>query len=107
MNKLAVDDYKYAPVSQFRSVKRDLALVADESTKCGDIEDAIRSACKAVTDIKLFDIYRSAAIGVGKKSMAFTLTLASGDTELLPEEADKYISKILKALEYKLGIKLR
>lgn len=107
LNKLAVDDYKYAPVSQFRSVKRDLALVADERTKCGDIEDAIRSACKAVTDIKLFDIYRSAAIGVGKKSMAFTLTLASGDTELLPEEADKYISKILKALEYKLGIKLR
>lgn len=107
LNSLAVDDYKYAPVSQFRSVKRDLALVADESTKCGDIEEAIFSACKAVTDIKLFDIYRSPAIGIGKKSMAFTLTLASGETELLPEEADKYISKILKSLEYKLGIKLR
>ena len=105
--KKAAQSCKYTAVSPFRSVKRDLALVTDEATECGEIEKVIYDACKAVTDIRLFDIYRSAAIGEGKKSMAFTLTLASGDTELLPEEADKYIAKILKALEFKLGIKLR
>lgn len=105
--KKAVEGCKYQAVSPFRSVKRDLALVTDEATQCGDIEQVIREACKAVTDIKLFDIYRSEAIGEGKKSMAFNLTLASGESELMPDEADKYINKILKALEYKMGIKLR
>ena len=103
----AAKSIKYKPVSPFRSVKRDLALVADEKTQCGDIEEVIYGACKAVTDIRLFDIYRSPAIGLDKKSMAFTLTFAPGDTELMPEDADKYVAKILKALEYKLDIKLR
>lgn len=103
----ADDSKKYEPVSQFRSIKRDLALVVDESIECGEIEKVIYDSCKAVSDIKLFDVYRSAAVGIGKKSMAFTITLAAGATELLPDEADKYVSKILKGLEYKLGIKLR
>ena len=84
-----------------------LALVADEKTECAAIEEVIYSACKAVTDIRLFDIYRSPAIGLDKKSMAFTVTFAPGETELMPDEADKYVAKILKALEYKLGIQLR
>ncbi|MBQ8782773.1 MAG: phenylalanine--tRNA ligase subunit beta [Clostridia bacterium] len=105
--KLAEESCKYAPVSSFRSVKRDLALVADEATTCGEIETVIRDACKAVTDIKLFDIYRSEAIGEGKKSMAFAITFAAGNAELMPEDCDKYVTKILKALEYKIGIKLR
>ncbi len=105
--KLSADSCKYESVSPFRSVKRDLALVADESTTCGEIEQVIFDACKAVTDIKLFDIYRSEAIGQGKKSMAFNITFASGDSELMPEDADKYVNKILKNLEYKIGVKLR
>ncbi len=103
----SAESCKYSAVSPFRSVKRDLALVADENIQCGEIENAIYDACKIVTDVNLFDIYRSEAIGKNKKSMAFNLTLASGEKELLPDEADKHITKILKALEYKLGIKLR
>ncbi|MBQ7596206.1 MAG: phenylalanine--tRNA ligase subunit beta, partial [Clostridia bacterium] len=103
----AAKSLKYKPVSPFRSVKRDLALIADESVECGAIEDVICSACKAVSDIKLFDVYRNPALGLNKKSMAFTLTFDAGDTELMPDETDKYVSKILKALEFKLGIKLR
>ncbi len=105
--KLSAESCKYESVSPFRSVKRDLALIADESTTCGEIEKVIYDACKAVTDIKLFDIYRSDAIGQGKKSMAFNITFVSGESELMPEDADKYVNKILKNLEYKIGVKLR
>lgn len=103
----AAESCKYCAVSQFRNVKRDLALVADEATSCGEIEAVIRDACKSVADVKLFDIYRSEAIGEGKKSMAFAITFAPCDCELMPEDCDKYVNKILKALEYKIGIKLR
>ncbi len=107
LTRLCAESCKYTGVSPFRNVKRDLALVADEAVSCGEIEAVICDACKAVTEIKLFDIYRSEVIGEGKKSMAFAITFTPGDSELMPEDADKYVNKILKALEYKIGVKLR
>ncbi len=98
---------KYAPVSKFPAVTRDLALVADEAMTCGEITDVIRSACKNVTDVRLFDIYRSAQVGEGKKSMAFGLTFTPQDTPLSPEAVDKFVEKIVKSLAFRLKVTLR
>ena len=97
----------YAPVSPYRDIHRDLALVAPEAMTCGEIEAVIRSACKSVSDVRLFDIYRGGQVPEGHKSMAFALTFTPEDKELLPEDADKFITKILKSLEYRLGLKMR
>lgn len=97
----------YAPVSPYRSIKRDLALIAPEQMTCGEIEEVIRSACKLVSEVRLFDIYRGGQVPSGCKSMAFALTFTPEDKELMPEDADKFIAKILKALEYRLGLKIR
>ena len=99
---------KYAPIPRFPSINRDLALVADEGVTCGEIVDVIRSACKNVTKVDLFDIYRSAQIGEGKKSMAFGLTFVPlGDTPITPEAVDKFVDKILKSLSFRLHITIR
>ena len=97
----------YAPISQYRDIKRDLALVAPEEMTCGEIEAVIRSACKYVSAIRLFDVYRSERIGEGMKSMAFALTFTPTDAELTPDDVDKFTNKILKALEFRLGLKIR
>ena len=97
----------YSPVSPYRDIMRDIALLAPESMTCGQIEEVIRSAVKQVSDVKLFDIYRGAQVGEGMKSMAFSLTFTPDDRELMPEDADKFVSKILKALEFRLGLKMR
>lgn len=97
----------YAPVSPYRDIHRDLAIVAPEAMTCGEIEAVVKSACKLVTDVKLFDIYRGEQIGAGNKSMAFSITFTPEDKELMPEDADKFIAKILKSLEYRLGLKIR
>ena len=97
----------YSPVLPFRDIKRDLALVAPEDITCGQIEEGIRAACREVSDVRLFDVYRGAQVGEGRKSMAFTLTFTPGDRELMPEDVDMFILKILRALEYKLGLKIR
>ena len=34
-------------------------------------------------------------------------TIIPEDKELMPEDADKFIAKILKSLEYRLGLKIR
>ena len=64
---------RYAPLPEHPAVQRDLALVADETAACGDIIAEMRRACPRLGEVELFDIYRSEAIGAGKKSMAFTL----------------------------------
>ncbi len=98
---------KYAPIPKFPTVARDLALVADEAMTCGEITDVIRAACKNVTEVRLFDIYRSAQVGEGKKSMAFGITFTPADAPLTPETVDKFVDKIVKSLSFRLGVTLR
>ena len=75
-------DYRYKPLSPFAAVKRDLALVCEESITCGDLEQTIRKASSLVSDVALFDVYRGKNLGEGKKSMAFSLTLSDPEKEL-------------------------
>ena len=100
-------DYHCQPISNITPVKRDLALVCDEAVTCGDIEQAIRKGSPLVKDIKLFDIYRGANLGEGKKSMAFSVTLADASKELEAEQVERAMTKILKDLKFKLNIELR
>ena len=60
-----------------------------------------------MTDIALFDIYRGANLGAGKKSMAFSLTFADPEKELDAAQIDRAVTKILNDLKYKKGIELR
>ena len=99
--------FRYSPISPFPPVARDLALTVDEKVTCGEMMNEIARACKQVTDVELFDIYRGQQIGVGKKSMAFKITFESADHALEPDEVDKYIKKILGNLKYKLGAEIR
>ena len=61
---------------------------------------------KTVTDVRLFDVYRGEQIGVGKKSLAYSLTYQS-DKTMTDAEAAAIRNKIVKRLEYEVGAKLR
>ena len=97
----------YQPLPEFPEVSRDLALVADEDTACGTITAEMQRACKQLARVELFDIYRSDAIGAGKKSMAFTLHFAPENKALEPADVDRFVKKILGNLKFKLGIEIR
>ena len=98
---------RYAPISEFASVARDLALVADEETACGDIIAEMHRACPSLGDVELFDIYRSESVGAGKKSMAFTLHFVPEGKALTPEEIDRFVKKILGNLKYRMNVEVR
>jgi len=99
--------FRYQAISTFPPVERDLALTVGEDTTCGEMVSEIERACKQVTDVELFDIYRGAQIGEGKKSMAFKIRFESADHALEGEEVDRYIKKILGNLKFKLGAEIR
>ena len=97
----------YAPLPAFPEVRRDLALLAEESVSCAEVEKVIAESCKYVTATHLFDVYRGAQIGEGKKSMAFTVTFTPREKAISPEDADGYVRRIVKALGEKLGLSQR
>ena len=97
----------YAPLPKFPEVRRDLALIVPEETACADVEAAIRSGCKFVGGVRLFDVYRGEQVGAGKKSMAFTVTFVPHEKAIAPEDADGYVRRILKTLHEKVGAELR
>jgi phenylalanyl-tRNA synthetase beta chain len=76
------------PVSSWPVAKEDVALIVDSSVQAGDVEAALREgAGDLLEDVRLFDVYVSAAIGEGKKSLAYALKLRAPDRTLTEAEA--------------------
>jgi phenylalanyl-tRNA synthetase beta chain len=99
---------EYKPLPKFPASTRDFSFVCDEALEVGKLSAVIAKAGgKLVEDVKLFDIYRGAQLGEGKKSVSFRVTLRAADRTLTVEEADKVSSKILSSLEHQLGLTLR
>ncbi len=103
-------DIVYHGLPAFPAVQRDLAVVVAEEVSCAQVQSCILRACKAVKEAELFDVYRSAHIGAGKKSMAFRLTFEAeekAEKPLSPDAVDGFFRKILSNLEHNLGAELR
>lgn len=96
------------PVSAFPPVLEDIAIIVDESVPAARLEALIREAGgKMLARVRLFDVYRGAQIGAGKKSLAYSLTYQAADRTLTDEEAAQIRSRIVRQLEQELGAKLR
>ena len=100
--------YETKEVSKYQPVERDIAVVVDEKVTNAELVGAIKSACgKILYDVNLFDIYRNAALGENKKSMAYKIVLLSNEKTLTSDEVATTINKVLKSLEFRYGAKLR
>jgi phenylalanyl-tRNA synthetase beta chain len=98
----------YTPLPKYPSVTRDLSFVCEESVTVGQIEEVIMAAGgKLLRSVRLFDIYRGANIGEGKKSLAFSLELRADDRTLTDTDSDGVMTKVLTALQQQCGAALR
>ena len=52
--------------------------------ECGTLVTEMQRACKQLTRVELFDIYRGEKLGADKKSMAFSLFFQPGEKALHP-----------------------
>ena len=96
------------PIPKFPAVSRDLALVMDESQPVGDIIDEIKHAAgKICEDVAVFDVYRGIQLGMGKKSVAFSLTLRAADHTLVDDEINSAMKKVMGNCKHKFGAELR
>ncbi len=96
------------PLPIYPAVERDMAVVADEATTHGQIEEIIRRhAPDTLVGIELFDIFRSAELGSGKKSLAYAMTYRSSAKTLTDEEVNLCHETIRNALRETLGVGFR
>ncbi|SUY46991.1 phenylalanyl-tRNA synthetase subunit beta [Clostridium putrefaciens] len=99
---------KYKALPRFPAVTRDIALIVDEATFVQKIQSVIKSTGgNLVESINLFDVYKGKQIEDGKKSVAYAISYRSETKTLTDGEVNKVHDKIVRALEYKLGCKLR
>lgn len=98
----------FVEVTKFPAVTRDIALLLKAEISHKEVVEAIEAArVKRLTDIKLFDVFSGEKLGLGMKSMAYTLTFQNPEGTLEDEEVARYMEKIQKSLEETLGAEVR
>jgi phenylalanyl-tRNA synthetase beta chain len=99
---------RYEAISRMPALKLDLAMVVDESVPSDAVAEAIRGAGGALlVDMVLFDVYRGEQAGVGKKSLAYSLTFQAPNKTLTTEEAVKQRDRIVRQLQQQFEAQIR
>ena len=98
----------FVEITKFPAVSRDIALLLKAEVTHQDVVDAIKSAgVKRLTAIKLFDVFSGEKLGLGMKSMAYSLTFQNPEDSLTDEEVARYMEKIQASLEEKVNAEVR
>ncbi|MCW1041511.1 phenylalanine--tRNA ligase subunit beta [Streptococcus anginosus] len=98
----------FVEITKFPAVTRDIALLLKAEISHKEVVAAIEAAgMKRLTDIKLFDVFSGEKLGLGMKSMAYTLTFQNPEDTLEDEEVARYMEKIQKSLEVTIGAEVR
>jgi len=98
----------FKEISKFPEVKRDLALVIDQSVTFDAIKAvAQKTEKKLLKSISLFDVYEGDKIELGKKSYAVSFILQDETKTLKDKQIDKIMQKLMMNFERELGAKIR
>ncbi|MBM4191888.1 MAG: phenylalanine--tRNA ligase subunit beta [Gammaproteobacteria bacterium] len=101
----------YAPheeVSRFPQVRRDLAVLVDESVTAAQLCEQVKTAASSLLrDVVVFDVYRGQGIELGRKSVALGLIFQDKDRTLTDIETGRVIVSVRDALTTGLGAGFR
>jgi phenylalanyl-tRNA synthetase beta chain len=98
----------YRDVITFPSVLQDLAFAVRDEVAAAELIDAMREAAgPALRDVSVFDEYRGAQVGEGKRSLAFRVAFGAADRTLTDEEAADVRTRIVEALARRFGAEIR
>ncbi len=99
---------KYKDIPKFPEVRRDFALLLDESVKFEEIHTIAKQTEKQfLKEVSLFDVYQGKNLPKGKKSYAVSFTIQDENKTLTDKQIDKIMNKLQQNFENKLGAELR
>ena len=99
---------KYQRISKFPSVRRDLAIVVDESVPLAVLQENVTvSASGLLSELRVFDVYRGPNIETGRKSVALGLILQDSSRTLTDVDADAVVTAVAARLRDVLSATIR
>ncbi len=104
----SVNKLKVNKISRFPSVRRDLAVVIDESIPLAVLHENVTvSASGQLSDLRVFDVYRGPGVESGRKSIALGLILQDSSRTLTDVDADAVVTAVVARLRDVLSAKIR
>jgi len=98
----------FSPLPAFPSIRRDIAMVVEESVTHADVQSTVKSAKPDhLSEITLFDVFRGKNIDPGFKSMAYALVYRHPEKTLTDVEVNAVHLKVVGALKEKLRAAIR
>lgn len=94
--------------SKFPAVRRDVAVVVDESISVRRLLEHVRKAAgPMLRDAVPFDLYRGEGVDSSRKSVALGLILQDTSRTLTDEDAERTVQSVTRHLERELGATIR
>ena len=98
----------YEDVITYPAARQDIAVAVPEDVEAGAILAAVReTGGDELRDVRVFDVFRGAQVGEGRKSVALHLAFQAPDRTLTDEEAAALRERIVAALAERFGAELR
>lgn len=108
LREIKADQVKFAEISRYPEVRRDLALVLDKDVKFVDIEKlAYKNGKGILRAVNLFDVYEGEKIEAGKKSYAVSFKLQDDQKTLAESDIEKLMKRLAEVFEKELGAFIR
>ena len=105
---LAVARPAYREVSRFPQVRRDLAVVLDESVALSNLtERVVFTASSLLRDLRVFDVYRGPGVEAGRKSVALGLIFQDISRTLTDDDIATIMAAVVADLRVSLNAKIR
>ena len=102
------DKVAFKELPKFPEVRRDLALLLDESVSFADLyRSSFKAAKKLLKSVTLFDVYRGDKIPAGKKQYALGFTLQDQEKTLTDADVEKIMGRLLSTFTGEYGAALR
>ncbi len=99
---------EFSGVSRYPAIRRDLALVVEQSVTGGQIEHCLKSIDSDILKaFQLFDVYTGDGVEHGKKSIAIAFRIQHGERTLTDDEVDALMTQVRDNLQSSLGAVIR
>ncbi|HHL31378.1 MAG TPA: phenylalanine--tRNA ligase subunit beta, partial [Oceanospirillales bacterium] len=98
----------YQDISKFPSVRRDIAMIVDDTISYAQIKELISAQLqKYLVDVFVFDKYQGENIGTGKRSLAVGIVLQQKNSTFEDKDVDKLMSKVVSSIKQNLDVEIR
>ena len=99
---------QFRPISRFPSIRRDLAVLVDNTLSVADLQVAVEQvAGDLLQELLIFDVYRGKGIETGRKSIAFGLILQDYSRTLTEQDVEGVVTQVTDQLGKEFGATLR